>query len=94
MSKRRPKSAVFIDLSQDRKFIAVGPNCYGIGKTFDEAIKFGKSYWMLRDVKPKTEHFSVYVTDDPAPHIHGMDGAVEWAPGFTCVKLQKSTMAK
>jgi hypothetical protein len=77
-------------------YYAIGPNCWGIGKTQEEAIKNAKANWpaFIKPRRPRPEHFSVYATDAPEITVSDFDGSMSVAAGFSVEKLQTSSLAK
>jgi len=77
-------------------YYAVGPNCWGIDKTPEGAIRKAKQNWPshIRPRRPQPHHFSVFATDAPDIEVSEFDGSITVKAPFKIEKLQTSTLAK
>lgn len=75
-------------------FAAIGPNCWGIGETAEDAIRRAKSEWpSYFSAKPLKRNFSVYATDAPEIFVSEL-GDIAVNQGFKIEQIQKSALAR
>lgn len=72
-------------------FLAVGPHCWGKGKTMEEAIKNAKQNWPAFSGvrRPQPKHFSLY-TSEGLFTVDGMGGIHSTKD---IIKIQTSILA-
>ena len=83
-------------------FVAVGPFCWGKGKTQQEAYQLARENWSgppytkLERGQVRIKHFSIYRIEAYSTEIEvsGFDGSVTWPEECKCEKLQTSSLAQ
>lgn len=79
-------------------YYAIGPFCYGIGKTIEQAIKRARTCWpthLVRLSGPiRKKYFSVWATDAPKIYVSEIDGSISVDAPYKLEKIQTSTMAE
>lgn len=74
-------------------YLAVGPYCWGKGKTREEAVKNARYNWpraYSRVKQPRDMHFSIYTSEGELT-VNGMGDITSTKDDIT--KLQKSCLA-
>lgn len=75
-------------------FLAVGPYCWGKGKTREEAVKNAKQNWSRTYTgiaRPTDKHFSIYTSEGEFT-VDGIGGI--HSTGKSIDKVQKSILAE
>lgn len=76
-------------------YYALGPNCYGIGKTKEQAIKYARENWPTwSGRRALKEYFSIWATDAPTIHVSEVDGSIQVTTPYRLEKIQTSTLAR
>lgn len=73
-------------------WLAVGPYCWGKGKTREEAVKNAKQNWVRTYTgikRPLDKHFSIYTSEGEFT-VDGLGGVTSTKP---IEKVQKSILA-